>query len=63
MKRTTTKEIFIEIERIRITRERSVRSKTEAKKGAETLNGEHPPVKTDALAEHLFKRFFCLRDN
>jgi hypothetical protein len=54
MKRTITREIFIETETIRITRKRSVRKKTAPETKTDVSGGENAFVKNDVRLKHLF---------
>ena len=58
MKRTTTKEIYIEIETIRLTRKRSPRKKTEQETKTDVSNGEDSFIEKDARLKHLFDQLF-----
>lgn len=56
MKRTTVREIYIEIETIRVTKKRSGRAKTPAPPKTETVDCTNTMIKTNAQLESFFKR-------
>jgi hypothetical protein len=58
MKRTTIKEIFIEIETIRVTRRRSVRKNSAEPPKSDVSNHDRALVKTDARLKQLFDKLF-----
>ena len=58
MKRTTIKEIFIEIETIRVTKKRSVRKNAAEQSKSNVSNHVTAPVKTDARLAQLFDKLF-----
>ena len=58
MKRTTTREIFIEIETIRVTKKRSVRKNAAEQSKSNVSNQVTAPVKTDARLAQLFDKLF-----
>lgn len=58
MKRIITKEIFIEIETIRVTKKRSARKKSTEQAKSDDSGEVHSFVKSEARFEHRFDKHF-----